>query len=122
MDLTDGLAELDLDSLSIEDLTPAQRRDFERAVVDGRLGGSLEAWVLSGSNAMSSQRPWPYRASSLTELTGKPPHPELTAHAVELCVRLHHEAPQRRVRGGPLGSREHDDGAIGGSCGRGAPQ
>lgn len=86
MDLTDGLAELDLDSLSIEDLTPAQRRDFERAVVDGRLGGSLEAWVpwWEQRDVVAETMALPEDIPSLTELTGKPPHPELTAHAVEL--------------------------------------
>jgi len=70
----------------LDDLTPAQRRDFERAVVDGRLGGSLESWVpwwqerdvVAEGMALDEDIP------SLTELTGKPPHPELTAHAVEL--------------------------------------
>ena len=32
------------DNLSIEQLTPSQRRDFERAIVDGRLSSSLTAW------------------------------------------------------------------------------
>jgi len=46
-DILEGLHDLDLENLSLDDLTPAQRKDFERAVVDGRLAA-----------AISPSKPW----------------------------------------------------------------
>lgn len=86
LDLTEGLAELDLENLSLEDLTPAQRRDFERAVVDGRLGNGLEAWVAwwDHRDVVAESMALPDDIPTLTDLTGKPPKPVLVAHVADI--------------------------------------
>eukprot|EP00658_Telonema_sp_P-2_P005977 TRINITY_DN12263_c0_g1_i1.p1 TRINITY_DN12263_c0_g1~~TRINITY_DN12263_c0_g1_i1.p1 ORF type:complete len:214 (+),score=36.96 TRINITY_DN12263_c0_g1_i1:164-805(+) len=85
----EGLEDLDLDNLSIDQLTPAQRRDFERAILDGRLSSSVSPWTPWWIRTKGSDRPqgiaMPPDLPALDSLLhGKSPAPTLGFHLVEL--------------------------------------
>jgi len=86
LDLTVGLDQLDLNTLNLEDLTPAQRRDFERAVVDGRLGNAIQAWVpwWEARDVVQEGMVLPDDIPSVASLTQGPVHPALGAHAADV--------------------------------------
>jgi len=86
-----GLEELDLDNLSIEQLTASQRRDFERAIVDGRLSSALTAWEpwwRRGSKAEGEQAEGMALPADLPPieslLNGRPASDSLSFHLVQI--------------------------------------
>lgn len=85
-DLTAGLDQLDLENLCLDDLTPAQQRDFERAVVDGRLGNAIEAWTpwWEARDVVQDRMSIPEDIPPLAALTKSAPNPVLVAHATDL--------------------------------------